>query len=219
MPAGPRPHPCPVVARGVHLREACAECRGRPSLGQRRLSRGEVLYWQDDPAERVFAVVSGWLRQHHLTAEGQHAGARLVPPGSVVGLEALRGGRYGATVDVLRAAEVCTLPRARVTAWLADHPDDALGLISATAEDLTRLQGQVARNHALPAEDRVRAMIEELAARGRPGEWFELPTTREELGELLGLTLETVSRMIQRLRRAGIIDVHGRKVRLLARGD
>jgi len=216
--ADPEPDHCPVSLRGVHLRAACLACQGHPSNGQRQLARGDVLFMQGDPAERVYAVSSGWLREYVLTPDGRHGGARIVRAGQIVGLEALSTGvkaTYGVTVDALRPAAVCALSAASVRSWLRVRPDDALALATATAEDLADVRRQMLTNATLPAEDRVLALVRELIG-PEPGEgWARLPATREQLGEVLGLTLETVSRMMQRLAHKGVLEVRGSHVRLL----
>ena len=180
--------------------------------------RGDVLFMQGDPADRIYAVASGWLREYVLNSDGGHGGARIVHAGQVVGLDALSanpGAVYGVTVDALRPASVCVLPATGVRSWLRVRPDDALALAIATADDLSDVRRQMLANATLPAEERVLGLVRELV--GEPGgdAWVRLPATREQLGDVLGLTLETVSRMMQRLATKGVLEVRGSHVRLL----
>lgn len=219
-PTAPEPDHCPVAERGVHLRSACLACQGTPSNGQRQLARGDVLFMQGDPADRVYAVSAGWLREYVLTPDGRHGGARIVRAGQIIGLEALSaapGAVYGVTVDALRPAAVCAVPAGNVRSWLRVRPDDAIALATATAEDLADVRRQMLTNATLPAEERVLALVRELVGpTALPDAWARLPATREQLGEVLGLTLETVSRMMQRLAHKGVIEVRGSHVRLLS---
>ena len=212
------PETCPVTDRGLHLRAACLACHGVPNNGQRQLVRGDVLFMQGDPADRIYAVASGWLREYVLNADGGHGGARIVHAGQVVGLEALGGATgavYGVTVDALRPASVCVLPAPGVRSWLRVRPDDALALAIATAEDLAEVRRQMLANATLPAEERVLGLVRELVGEDAGDAWVRLPATREQLGDVLGLTLETVSRMMQRLASKGIIEVRGSHVRFV----
>lgn len=208
---------CPVVARGVHLRGFCVGCEGSPS-GLIALGRGELLFRQGDPATRVFAVTEGWLRVFVTTADGQACAARLVGPGHVLGLESFGHGtpHYQATVDALRPAKVCAMPLIQVKSWFRQHPDEALALTAMTVEDMGELQRRLVHNASLSAEDRVFELVKDLTDHVPLGTWVQLPATREQLGEVLGLTFETVSRMIHRLVDRGVLEVEGRRVRMLA---
>ncbi|MFO0749704.1 MAG: Crp/Fnr family transcriptional regulator [Myxococcota bacterium] len=213
---------CPVAAH-VALREACLECQGRPSTGQRQLERGDVVVRQGDVARHLFAVVSGWLRESVYDDEGRALSARMVGPGHVLGTSALaRAGtlavtpRYAATIDVLTPARVCFVTADHTGQWLARHPPHAVDLVVAMAKELDAGHRDLAL-HAQPAEERVLALVRELVASAPdPSAWYRLPATREQLGEVLGLTLETVSRMLHRLARRGVLEIRGREVRLIA---
>lgn len=212
---------CPVVERGVRLRGLCVGCEGTPS-GLVALERGEVLFRQGDPATRVFAVTEGWLRVFVTTADGKACAARLVGPGHVLGLESFgRGGTsgqpsYHATVDALRPAKLCAVPLVQVKSWFRQNPDEALALTAMTVEDMAELQRRLVHNASLSAEERVFELVKDLADHAPLGTWVQLPATREQLGEVLGLTFETVSRMIHRLVDRGVLEVEGRRVRMLA---
>jgi len=206
---------CPVVARGVHLRGLCVDCGGEPSADI-VLERGAVLYHQGAAANRVFALIDGWLRVHVMTPDGRSCGARLAGPGSVLGLEAFGVGApsYLATCDAIRRARACAVPIMQARAWFQLNPDEALALTALGAEDLAELQRRLVHNASLSAEERVLELVKDLIGSAPPGTWMTLPATREQLGEVLGLTLETVSRMLHRLSARGIIELEGRRVRL-----
>jgi len=175
-----------------------------------------VLFLQGGPADRMYAVVTGWLREYAVDADGAVGGARIVRAGQVIGLEALgarQDATYGVTVEALRPASVCVLGAASVGSWLRGRPDDALALAIAAADDIASIRRQMISNASMSAEDRVLALIEDLGGASPRGAWFRLPVTREQLGDVLGLTVETVSRMMQRLARAGRIEVTGARVR------
>ncbi len=206
---------CPVVARGVKLRGLCEGCGGTP-LGEQVLQRGGVLFRQGDPARHIFALTEGWLRVYVSTAEGRSCAARLVGPGNVLGLEAFGAGSRGylATCDAVRRARVCAVPIGQARTWFQSHPDEALALTAISAADLAELQRRLVHNASLSAEERVLELVKDLVGQAPRGTWTELPATREQLGEVLGLTFETVSRMLHRLAARGILEIEGRRVRL-----
>ena len=217
----PAPHPCLVGAR-VALRPQCLGCDGRPDTGQRLLERGDVCVMQGDPATHLFAVVEGFLRESTYDADGRAVAARIVGPGHVLGLAALNPtpSSYVATIEVLSRARVCILPADRARAWFTEHASFALDLAVLAAADLDHLRRDLALR-AQPADDRVLALITELvrASTSDPLAWVRLPATREQLGEVLGLTLETVSRAVQRLVARGHLELRGRDLRLISTHD
>jgi len=62
-PKPPSLRSCPITDRGIFLRASCVGRQGAPSSGQRQLERGEVLVRRGGPADRVYAVVTGWPRE------------------------------------------------------------------------------------------------------------------------------------------------------------
>lgn len=205
---------CPLVARGLTLRSACDECGGRPANGQVTMGRGDILARAGEPAQHVFAVVDGWVRESILGEDGKRTTTRFVGPGQVLGTEALTGGEQRTTVDALQPARVCRVPVAQVMSSLTEKPALGAAMARALTDDLEALRVRVVRS-TLSAKERVLEMIVELLGETPVGTWARLPVTREDMAEALGLTIETVSRQVQELHRAGVIEVRGRRMRLL----
>lgn len=206
---------CPIVRRGVRLRAHCVSCAGTPPGGM-QLAKGDLLYRQGDEARHVFAVTGGWLQVFVTTPDGKHAAARFVGPGDVIGLEALspKTPTYLATTTALRTSRACAVSPTEMRTWFQENPDDAMALTALGVEDLATLQRRMVMNASLGADERVLELVKDFAARAQPGTWVELPATREQLGAVLGLTFETVSRALHRLADRGLIAVDGRRVRL-----
>ena len=205
---------CPIAARGLTLRSTCEGCSGRPPNGQIVLERGDVLARGGTPAENIFAITEGWVRESMIDAEGRRTTTRFVGPGHIVGSDALAYGVHHATLDALQRARVCVVLARNVALALTERPRLGMALAQALADDLEAVRIRVARS-AQSAHDRVLSIIRELLATTPPGAWGVLPASRSDLAEALGLTLETVSRQVQQLHREGFIDVHGRHVRLM----
>ncbi len=212
-PITPLPR-CPIAARGLTLRSTCEGCSGRPPNGQITLDRGDILARGGTPAESVFAITEGWVRESLIDADGRRTTTRFVGPGHIVGSDALAYGVHHATLDALQPARVCVVLARNIALALVERPRLGMALAQALADDLEAIRIRVARS-AQSARDRVLSILRELLATTPPGAWGTLPASRSDLAEALGLTLETVSRQVQQLHREGFIDVHGRHVRLL----
>jgi len=217
-----RRSPCPVGAE-VTLRRACLGCGGFPAASQRRYARGQVLAHQDEPAEHVYALVAGWLREVVYGADGRVLWSRLASPGRVLGPVALarwatgsHAPRHTATIEAVAPARVCVLRSADVQSWLCDDAERALEVTAAAMRALDDARRDGARR-GLPAVERVLALLREIAAiEADAAGWLALPCTRAQLGEALGLTAETVSRALGQLRRGGLIAARGRRIAVMA---
>ena len=182
-----------------------------------RLDRGQALFREDDPAACVYNLTSGSLRLSRLMPDGRRGVLGFAFAGDFVGLESwgqARASVHFATAEALEPATVCRFPRARFDALVAAdralesallaragqalHAAQVGRLALAQKSAVERVAGFLA---SLPASDPMRPM-----AAGR----IRLSMTRQEIADHLGLTIETVSRALGRLKRAGVIRAVGR---------
>ena len=147
-------------------------------------------------------------------SKGGRTTTRFVGPGHLVGADALSYGVHHTSLDVVQPARVCTAFARNIGLALSERPRLGMALARSFTGDLEAIRLRVARS-AQCAHDAVLSILRELLAATPEGAWGVLPVSRSDLAEALGLTLETVSRQVQQLRREGLIDVHGRHVRLL----
>lgn len=196
------------------LRHACDGCQGRPKAGQRTLPRGSLLYIERDPAEAIYGLIDGFMRETRTLADGRTQGIRLVCPGELLGTETLAGRPYQCTAEALTDIRVCRVEKSDIEALHADHPEQGLELSAALGREAAELRDAVLLVGSMTAEERTKALLDRLVASVPPGEWMKLPVSRAEIAELLGLAPETVSRFVHRLARAGHFEVRGRRIRI-----
>ncbi|MCK6545466.1 Crp/Fnr family transcriptional regulator [Myxococcota bacterium] len=198
----------------MELRDLCTGCDGRAAAGQFTYERGSPLLLEGDRADAVHAIVSGCLREVRTTADGRLQTVRLIGAGELAGAEALASPAYHATVEALTPAIACKVAATEVQEHLAARPDLLRGFLAELSSEMQAIRDSALWLGALSAEERVLALLHRLKGSSEPGAFFELPLTRLEMSELLGVTHSTVSRVVQRLARAGVIEVRGRQVRL-----
>jgi CRP-like cAMP-binding protein len=203
---------CPVKERGVELRSLCGACDGRAAFGQFSYRRGTPILLEGDHADSVLAIVSGCLREVRTTADGRQQTVRLVGPGELAGVEALSSPTYHATVEAVTPTLACKVASSGVREHLAAHPDLMRAFLAEVTTEMQAIRDSALWLGALSAEERVVALLQRLTRAAQPGAFLELPLTRLEMSEVLGLTHSTVSRIVQRLARAGVIEVRGRQV-------
>ncbi|MFZ4578056.1 MAG: Crp/Fnr family transcriptional regulator [Myxococcota bacterium] len=200
---------CPVCEKKIHLRPSCSTCNGRPA-NQLNIQRHSTLYLEGDVADAVFTAVDGFLQETRALPDGRTQGIRLIKPGDLIGTEALSHGVYQGTVEAVTHARVCRVPVQAVLDRIRGTPEQGVAVVKALSEEATSLRRSVLLVGAMTAEERVRALLLDLTDRAEPGSWTRLPITRQELADLVGLAPATVSRVVQRLARAGLVTVRGR---------
>lgn len=204
---------CAVRDRGLELRPDCRECRGAPSSGQLWLERGAALHLEGDPARSLHMVVNGYLSETRTWSDGRSIGIRLLGPGDLAGTDVLRAETHGDAVHAITPAKVCEVSQNEVRRRLRESAAHADALVEALSDDLARMREQLVLVQAMSAEERVLEGLRHLTRWTPEGCWTRLPLTREELGNVLGLTRATTSRVLHRLARRGAVEVDGARVR------
>lgn len=186
--------------------------------GERRQLRARVTAVQQGrPSDRVFVVLDGWVCSYRLLADGRRQITRLLVPGDVCNLEALHLPQSGSAIGTLTPCTLAAVsPQALRELAAARRPiADTLAWLAAVD-----LAGLVERNASLgrrSAREHVAHLLCELLVRltlvGRAqGNGYAMPLTQEEIADLLGLTSVHVNRVVQALRRDGLIEYGGKEL-------
>ena len=169
----------------------------------------EVLYCQDEPGDHVYEVIEGVLKLYMLTADGRLQITGFAYPGQILALDA--GPTYTTTAEAVTKARVCQYPRAKFERVIDAYPKFARQLFAIVAQDLTAARSQMLLLGRKSATEKVASFLLDLAerndARGEDPTRIDLPMPRGDIGDYLGLSLETVSRTITQLRQLGVLDL------------
>ena len=184
----------------------------------RRLARRETLYRAGVPFTALHLIKSGSLKGVTVVEDGREQITGYHMAGDIVGLDDLGQDTYACDVIALEDSEVCTLPIARL-GDLAQQPRLLQTLFELMARDLRRGRDLIVLLGSMRAEERLATFLLNLSQRRQlrgamPNE-LALRMTREEIASFLGVKLETVSRVFSRLQAEGLIEVHGRAIKLL----
>jgi len=185
---------------------------------KRRVARGSSLYREGDAFEYLYAVRSGAFKTVSVSRHGDEKITGFHLAGELLGLDAIGPGRYGYGAAALEDSEVCAMPFAALEKLAQTVPALQHQLFRAISSDISRDQGLMLLLGSMSAEQRLAAFLLSLSRRyqrlGFAADRFILRMTREEIGNYLGLTLETVSRLFSRFQRDGMIGVCQREVDL-----
>jgi len=203
--------PCGLTARDL-------DRFGQVVATKRRVARGTFLYRDGDTFEYLYAVRSGTFKTLCVSRHGDEKITGFHLAGELLGLEAISAGRYGCGAVALEDGEVCALPFAALEKLSLSVPALQRQLFRARSGDISRDQGLMLLLGSMTAEQRLAAFLLSLSRRyqrlGFSSDRFMLRMTREEIGNYLGLTLETVSRLFSRFQKEGLLAVQQREIEL-----
>lgn len=177
----------------------------------RHYAAGETIFWEDDAADQVVRLKSGSAKCYKLLPNGRSQIARFAVDGDFLGQASFESYTY--TAETLTPAIVRMYPRRRFDALADQDPGLRRAVAAVIAQELHQSQRQVLLLGRMPAAERVSQFLldyaERLPGSGRPHapRLLELPMTRADIADYLGLTIETVSRTMSRFRRDGLIEL------------
>jgi len=178
---------------------------------RQQLDKRDRLFAAGDPARYVYNLTEGTVCVSRSMADGRRQILGFLLPGDFIGLEAAETHRCDA--EALTEAKVCRFERAAFDGFLQDNPDVALHLLRIASSDLA----QAARHEVLlgrkTAVERIATFLLDLrdrsGARHLRTQPLALPMTRSDIADYTGLTIETVSRVLGRLRSSKVIELIG----------
>lgn len=221
---------CPNAKAAVH----CDQCRVRTLsvcgaldhdelLQLDRLSRPltcaarETMFEQDEAAEAVYNITSGSARLYKLLPDGRRQIVGFALPGDFLGLSMAEKNEFSA--DALTPLTACQFSRTAFSDFMDRSPHLMRRLHEQASHELTMAQDQMVILGRRTAEEKVAAFLIGLRKRwarlSTTSVTIPLPMTRQDIGDFLGLTVETVSRMLTRLAREKVILIVPDGVRLL----
>lgn len=167
----------------------------------RLYERGEVIFRQDDPADSFFLVLHGWVKLYRELARGEEVVVALFSSGETFAEAVMfQGGRYPASAEVVSPSRVLRLDGNTLRRAIMQNPQIAFDMLAATSMHLKRLVEQIEQLKALSAPERIADFL--LAQTGvRDGRAeIDLPYEKSLIANRLGMTAESFSRALMKLR-------------------
>jgi CRP/FNR family nitrogen fixation transcriptional regulator len=165
-------------------------------------ARNGELYGQNEPADHIYKIISGTVRTYKIFSDGRRQIGAFYLAGDVFGLEL--GMAHTFSADAINGARVLVIKLGAVIELAEREHDVARRLWALTSRELLRAQ-----DHSLllmkTAQERVASFLIEMVARLPAGSTVELPMSRRDIADYLGLTVETVCRTLTQLESAAAI--------------
>jgi CRP-like cAMP-binding protein len=187
------------------LRQVAAEARTR------HVEAGAAFFREGEPAAALFVVEQGSVKLTQLSPEGHQVVLRLVGPGEPFGgVSAFGGATYPATAEAVIESRAFEWPGAVMAGLMERHPKVAMNALRYVAARLHELQVQYRQLATEKVERRIaRALlrlVQQAGTRVERGVLIDLPLSRDDIAQMTGTTLFTVSRVVSRWEEAGILD-------------
>lgn len=164
--------------------------------------RNVEIYAENDPAENLYKVISGTVRSYKILDDGRRQIGAFYFPGDIFGLEI--GSEHTFSTEAIVDSEILLIKRSSLIALAARDNNVARQLWTLTATELRRVQGH-ATVLIMSAQERVIGFLLEMAKRSAAASEIDLPMSRGDIADYLGLTIETVSRTFKQLEKSASI--------------
>jgi CRP/FNR family transcriptional regulator len=166
---------------------------------------GETLFAEGDASDSVYEVVRGMLRLYKLLPDGRRQITGFLTKGHLLGLAP--EGTCVYTAEAITQVTVCRYKRSVFERLIDEVPGFARRLLNVASHELSAAQNQMLLLGRKAAAEKVASflllMADQLAKDG--AEEMDVPMTRGDMADYLGLTIETVSRTLTKLRQDGLI--------------
>lgn len=181
-----------------------------------KVRSGQTLLWEGDGAPVVANVLEGVLKLVVSTADGREQIVGVVFPSDFIGRPFGKESPY--SVTAMTDAEVCIFNRNNFDDFASSHPDLQQKLLRRTLDELDRARHWMMLLGRKSASEKVASFLLEMSERlsgqgcqSGASNGFELPFGRQQIADILGLTIETTSRQLTKMRADGVVDLPSRR--------
>ncbi len=186
--------------------------RGRPA------HKGERIYHAGDKFRSVYAVRSGAIKSVNVTKDGTEQITGFYLPGEIIGMDGLADNTHTNSAIALETSAVCEIPFDRLEDLSTKLPSLQRRFFQLMSKEISNDQQLITLLSKNSAEERLSALILSIAtrnhSRGLSATEFYLPMSRADMGNYLGLTIETVSRVLGRMSKQGLITLDKKHVQI-----
>jgi CRP/FNR family transcriptional regulator, anaerobic regulatory protein len=175
----------------------------------RRVEAKEFLFAEGDPATYLYRIETGAIALYKVLADGRRQVMGFAYPGDLIGLGV--EGEHHMNAQAIKPTRVRCLLSTTLRQSAANDPALGFTLYEAVARELAATRDLMLTTGQRSAIERVAGFLQALSRRnkrnGQDPTSFELPMTRADIGDFLGLTIETVSRTFTKLKLLGLLEL------------
>jgi CRP/FNR family transcriptional regulator len=187
--------------------------RGKP------LQKGEHLYQEGGAFTSVYAVRSGAIKAYHVTDDGREQVTGFYFPGEILGMDGISKNAHNCSARALETSAVCEIPFSSLQDLSVQMPQLQRHFFQLMSREITEDQQLITLLSKNTAEERIASLMLSISSRNArrklSASKFRLPMSRIDIGNYLGLTVETVSRVFSRLQKLEILEVSNKEINIL----
>lgn len=186
---------------------------------RKRLLKGDYLFHNEDSFRSLYAVKLGHFKTQQVTHLGGVQVTGFQMAGDLLGMDAIGNGKHQCDAIALEDSEVCEIPYEKLEELFAAVPMLLRQFNRLMSHEINREQTAMILLGNMTAEQRFATFLNNLSARyasrGYAASRFQLRMSREEIGGYLGLTIESISRLIAKFKKSKVLKVDGREIEIL----
>lgn len=202
----------------VGLEQADLAALERMVKRRRLLKKGDALYRLGDSLRSLYAVRTGAFKSSGVLEDGRVQVTGFYLAGELLGMDAINTDKHPCSAEALESSEVCEIPFSALEDMARKIPGLQHQLLRVMSREIARDERTLMMLGRMSAEERLASCLISFSRRharlGAAGDKFKLSMSRQDLGDYLGLALETVSRLFSRFQEERLIDTQGRNIKL-----
>lgn len=173
----------------------------------------------EDPFRNLYAIRLGHFKTYQINPSGEQQITGFQMAGELLGMDAISADRHHCDAVALEDSEVCEIPFVQLEELFSHIPALLRHFHRIMSQEIGREQNVMLLLGNMRAEQRFAAFLVNLSsryvARGYSSTNFQLRMSREDIGNYLGLTIESISRLLSRFKKQGWIKVDKREMEIL----
>ena len=185
---------------------------------KRPLARADHIFRLGDEFRSVYAIRAGSVKTYTMTETGGEQIIGFYLPGEIIGLDAIHNGAHPSSARTLETTSICEIPFAQLEDLAVAIPSLGRQLVRIMSREIHSDDELLTLLGKKSTEERLASLLMSLSLRlqqrGFSAREFHLSMSRNDIGNYLGLAVETVSRLFTRFQQIGLITVNNKHVRI-----
>lgn len=186
--------------------------------GSHPIEKGKHIFRTDDPFESFYAVRSGSVKVYVINESGEEQIIGFYFPGEIIGFDAIEHHKHICSAVALETTTFCSLPYDKINDICLQIPDLQNQMFRLLSREISNENQLLLTINKRSAEERIATFLISLSSRfkklGYSAREYNLPMSRQEIGNYLGLTIETVSRLFSKFQRNGLVKINRKAISL-----